>query len=83
MQKRLLDLGTFKSQMSPVKCVKVEGNHVVTCGYLTDNSENKLIWIKECAHYKWWITSEKLKALAQPQKKTEYGQYMIEMAGGE
>ncbi|WP_415407780.1 glucose-1-phosphate thymidylyltransferase RfbA [Sulfurovum sp. CS9] len=43
----------------------------------------KVACIEEIAFYKGWITSEQLKALAQPLKKTEYGQYMIEMAGEE
>jgi len=42
----------------------------------------KVACIEEVAHYKGWITSEQLIELAQPLKKTEYGQYMIEMAGG-
>ncbi len=41
----------------------------------------KVACIEEIAHYKGWITSEQLKELAQPLKKTEYGQYMLEMAG--
>ncbi len=41
----------------------------------------KVACIEEIAFYKGWITSEQLKALAQPMKKTEYGQYMLEMAG--
>jgi len=41
----------------------------------------KVACIEEVAHYKGWITSEQLLELAQPLKKTEYGQYMIEMAG--
>ncbi len=40
----------------------------------------KVACIEEIAFYKGWISSEQLKALAQPLKKTEYGQYMIEMA---
>ncbi len=40
----------------------------------------KVACIEEVAHYKGWITNEQLIALAQPLKKTEYGQYMIEMA---
>ena len=40
----------------------------------------KVACIEEIAHYKGWITSEQLIELAQPLKKTEYGQYMIEMA---
>ena len=41
----------------------------------------KVACIEEVAFYKGWITSEQLKELAQPLKKTEYGQYMLEMAG--
>jgi len=40
----------------------------------------KVACIEEIAHYKGWISNEELIALAQPLKKTEYGQYMIEMA---
>jgi glucose-1-phosphate thymidylyltransferase len=41
----------------------------------------KVACIEEIAHYKGWITDEQLMALAQPLKKTEYGQYMIDMSG--
>ena len=41
----------------------------------------KVACIEEVAYYKGWITSEQLIELAQPLKKTEYGQYMMEMAG--
>ncbi|UPT76825.1 glucose-1-phosphate thymidylyltransferase RfbA [Sulfurovum sp. XGS-02] len=41
----------------------------------------KVACIEEIAHYKGWITDEQLIELAQPLKKTEYGQYMIDMAG--
>lgn len=41
----------------------------------------KVACIEEVAHYKGWITSEELKKLALPLLKTEYGQYMLEMAG--
>ncbi|OQX59320.1 MAG: glucose-1-phosphate thymidylyltransferase [Helicobacteraceae bacterium 4484_230] len=41
----------------------------------------KVACIEEIAHYKGWISDEELIALAQPLKKTEYGQYMLEMAG--
>lgn len=41
----------------------------------------KVACIEEIAHYKGWITDEQLIELAQPLKKTEYGQYMIAMAG--
>ena len=40
----------------------------------------KVACIEEIAYYKGWISSEELVALAQPLKKTEYGQYMLEMA---
>ena len=40
----------------------------------------KVACIEEVAHYKDWITSEELIALAQPLKKTDYGKYMLEMA---
>jgi len=40
----------------------------------------KVACIEEIAHYKGWITDAQLIALAQPLKKTEYGQYMIDMA---
>ena len=42
----------------------------------------KVACIEEVAYYKGWISSEELIALAQPLKKTEYGQYMLEMAKG-
>ena len=41
----------------------------------------KVACIEEVAHYKGWISSEELKKLALPLLKTEYGQYMLEMAG--
>jgi len=41
----------------------------------------KVACIEEIAHYKGWITSQQLIDLAQPFKKTQYGQYMLEMAG--
>ncbi len=40
----------------------------------------KVACIEEVAHYKGWINDEELIALAQPLKKTEYGQYMLAMA---
>ncbi len=40
----------------------------------------KVACIEEIAHYKGWITSEQLTKLAEPLKKTEYGQYMIDIA---
>jgi len=42
----------------------------------------KVACIEEIAYYKGWITSQQLIELAQPLIKTEYGQYMIAMAGG-
>ncbi len=41
----------------------------------------KVACIEEVAHYKGWISDEELIKLAEPLKKTEYGQYMLEMAG--
>ena len=41
----------------------------------------KVACIEEIAHYKGWITDEQLRELAEPLKKTEYGQYMIDMSG--
>ena len=43
----------------------------------------KVACIEEVAHYKGWISDKELIALAQPLKKTEYGQYMLEMAGAQ
>ncbi len=40
----------------------------------------KVACIEEVAHYKGWISSEELIALAKPLEKTEYGEYMIAMA---
>lgn len=40
----------------------------------------KVACIEEIAHYKGWIDDKALITLAQPLKKTEYGQYMLEMA---
>ncbi len=42
----------------------------------------KVACIEEVAFYKGWITGEQLIKLAQPLKKTEYGQYMLDMASG-
>ncbi len=41
----------------------------------------KVACIEEVAYYKGWITGDELRELAQPLLKTEYGQYMLEMAG--
>jgi len=40
----------------------------------------KVACIEEIAHYKGWIDSNQLIRLAEPLKKTEYGQYMINIA---
>ena len=42
----------------------------------------KVACIEEIAHYKGWISSDQLIELAKPYLKSEYGQYMIEMAKG-
>ena len=41
----------------------------------------KVACIEEIAHYKGWISDEELIRLAEPYLKSEYGQYMLEMAG--
>ncbi len=41
----------------------------------------KVACIEEIAHYKGWITSEELAELAKPYLKSDYGRYMLEMAG--
>ena len=65
-----LDTGTHKS--------------LAQAGLYIQNIEErqgyKVACIEEVAHYKGWISSEELIELAQPLKKTEYGQYMLEMA---
>ncbi len=40
----------------------------------------KVACIEEIAHYKGWIDSKQLIKLAEPLKKTQYGQYMIDIA---
>ncbi len=40
----------------------------------------KVACIEEVAYYKGWINGEQMVELAQPLKKTEYGQYMLEIA---
>ncbi|BBG65182.1 glucose-1-phosphate thymidylyltransferase [Hydrogenimonas sp.] len=40
----------------------------------------KVACIEEIAHYKGWISSKQLIELAKPYLKSEYGQYMVEMA---
>ncbi len=40
----------------------------------------KVACIEEIAHYKGWIDSKQLIKLAEPLKKTEYGQYMVDIA---
>ena len=42
----------------------------------------KVACIEEIAHYKGWISSDQLIELAKPYLKSEYGQYMIDMAKG-
>ena len=65
-----LDTGTHKS--------------LAQAGLYIQNIEErqgyKVACIEEVAHYKGWISSEELIELAQALKKTEYGQYMLEMA---
>ena len=35
--------------------------------------------IEEIAYRQGWITGEELQALAEPMRKTEYGQYMLSL----
>lgn len=67
-----LDTGTHESLADAGQYIKT----------IEERQGYKVACIEEIAHYKGWITSEQLKELAQPLKKTQYGQYMIEMAGG-
>ena len=66
-----LDTGTHESLADAGQYIKT----------IEERQGYKVACIEEVAHYKGWITSEQLKELAQPLKKTEYGQYMLEMAG--
>ncbi len=66
-----LDTGTHES-------LALAGQYIQT---IEHRQGYKVACIEEVALYKGWITSEQLIELAQPLKKTEYGQYMIEMAG--
>lgn len=65
-----LDTGTHES-------LSDAGQYIKT---IEERQGYKVACIEEVAHYKGWITSEQLKELAQPLLKTEYGQYMLEMA---
>lgn len=66
-----LDTGTHESLADAGQYIKT----------IEERQGYKVACIEEIAHYKGWITSEQLKELAQPLKKTQYGQYMLEMAG--
>jgi glucose-1-phosphate thymidylyltransferase len=66
-----LDTGTHESLADAGQYIKT----------IEERQGYKVACIEEIAHYKGWITSEQLIELAQPLKKTQYGQYMIEMAG--
>ena len=65
-----LDTGTHKSLADASQYIQT----------IEERQGYKVACIEEVAYYKGWITSEQLIELAQPLKKTEYGQYMIEMA---
>ena len=65
-----LDTGTHESLADAGQYIKT----------IEERQGYKVACIEEVAHYKGWITSEQLKELAQPLKKTEYGHYMLEMA---
>jgi len=66
-----LDTGTHKSLADASQYIQT----------IEQRQGYKVACIEEVAFYKGWITRDELIALAQPLKKTEYGQYMIEMAG--
>ncbi|WP_457594225.1 glucose-1-phosphate thymidylyltransferase RfbA [Hydrogenimonas sp.] len=65
-----LDTGTHESMAEATNFIRTIEHRQ---GY-------KVACIEEIAHYKGWITSEQLIKLAKPYEKTEYGQYMIDMA---
>ena len=65
-----LDTGTHESMAEATNFIRTVEHRQ---GY-------KVACIEEIAFYKGWIDSDKLIELAEPYKKTEYGQYMIEMA---
>ena len=65
-----LDTGTHESLADAGQYIKT----------IEERQGYKVACIEEVAHYKGWITSEQLKELALPLQKTEYGQYMLEMA---
>jgi len=65
-----LDTGTHESLADAGQYIKT----------IEERQGYKVACIEEVAHYKGWITSDQLKELAQPLQKTEYGQYMLEMA---
>jgi glucose-1-phosphate thymidylyltransferase len=65
-----LDTGTHESLADAGQYIKT----------IEERQGYKVACIEEVAHYKGWITSEQLKELARPLQKTEYGQYMLEMA---
>jgi glucose-1-phosphate thymidylyltransferase len=47
---------------------------------IEDRQGYKVACIEEIAYYKGWIDSAQLIKLAEPLKKTQYGQYMIDLA---
>jgi len=47
---------------------------------IEDRQGYKVACIEEIAHYKGWIDGDQLIKLAEPLKKTQYGQYMIALA---
>ena len=65
-----LDTGTHESMAEATNFIRTIEHRQ---GY-------KVACIEEIAHYKGWISDEQLIKLAEPYKKTEYGQYMLEMA---
>ena len=65
-----LDTGTHESLSSASQYIQT----------IEQRQGYKIACIEEIAHYKGWITSKQLRELAEALKKTDYGQYMIEMA---
>ena len=40
----------------------------------------KIACLEEIAYKRGWIEAEKLKALAEPMKKNQYGQYLLKLS---
>jgi glucose-1-phosphate thymidylyltransferase len=42
----------------------------------------KIACLEGIAYRQGWISAEELKVIAEPMKKNQYGQYLIELANG-